>query len=217
MIELPVVKASLNTIKPKPSLRPDHDLLGEARQMHAGECRRGEELDRKIAVRNSVERVGRGAVEAERRGGRVAIDRKRGAGERRCTERRLVEPAPAIGEAAAVAADHLDIGHQMMAEGHRLGDLQMSIAGHHRGGFRLGPVDQRLLQLAHCPIEALDRAAHPQPQIGRDLIVARTRGVQAPRRRPDQLGEARLDVHVNVLVLGAEAEAAAFDFRSDLV
>ena len=84
------------------------------------------------------------------------------------------------------------------------------------GGFRLGPLDQRLLQVAHRDVEAVDRAAQPQPQIGRDLIVARARGVQAPGRRPDQLGEARLDIEVDVLVLGAEDKIAGFDFRLDL-
>ena len=104
-----------------------------------------------------------------------------------------------------------------MTEGHRLGDLQMSVAGHHRAGFSLGAVDQRLLQVAHRRVEAVDRAAQPQPQIGRDLVIARPRGMEAPRRRPDQLGEPRFDIHVNVFEFGAEHEAAAFDLRPDLL
>ena len=104
-----------------------------------------------------------------------------------------------------------------MAERHRLGDLQMRVAWHHRGGFCLGAVDQRLLQVAHFLIEAVDRAAQPQPQICRDLIIARPRGMEAPRRRPDQVGQPRFDIHVNVFVFGAEYKAAAFNFRPDLV
>ena len=132
MIELPVVKASLSSTKLNGVAAPDHDLLGKARQMHAGERGGGEKFDREIAVGDGVERIGGGPVEAERRGGCIAVDRERGAGERRGAERQLVHSAPAIGEPAAVAADHLDIGHQMMAEGHRLGDLQMGEARHHR-------------------------------------------------------------------------------------
>ncbi len=45
-------------------------------------------------------------VEAERDSSHMAIDRERRPGERRSPERRLVEPAPAIGEAGAVAPDH---------------------------------------------------------------------------------------------------------------
>ena len=45
----------------------------------------------------------------------------------------------------------------------------------------------------------VDRVAHPELEIGRDLVVARAGGVQPPRRRADQLGEAVLDMHVDVL------------------
>ena len=162
------------------------------------------------AARNSIAKSRSDTASSEFAAGRskpsaaavaCAVDRKRGAGERRGAERAFVEPAPAIGKPAAVAPEHLDIGQQVMAEGHRLGDLQMRVAGHHCVGFRLGPIDQRLLQVAHREVEAVDRAAHPQPEIGRDLVVARARGMQAPRRRADQLGEPRLDVHVDVFVV----------------
>ena len=72
------------------------------------------------------------------------------------------------------------------------------------------------LQLAHRGVEAVDRAAHPQPEIGRDLVVARARRVQPPGRRADQLGEPRLDVEVDVLVRLAEDEGAGFDLGPDL-
>ena len=78
--------------------------------MRAGERSGGEKLDREIAVGDGVERIGGGPVEAERGGGRVAVDREGGAGERGGAERAFVEPTPAIGEAAAVAPEHLDIG-----------------------------------------------------------------------------------------------------------
>ena len=54
--------------------------------------------------------------------------------------------APRIGEAPAVAPEHLDVGQQMMAEGHRLRRLQVRESRHHRVGMRLGLVDERELQ-----------------------------------------------------------------------
>ena len=42
------------------------------------------------------------------------------------------------------------------------------------------------------------RVAHPQPEIGRHLVVARARGVQPAGRLADQLGEPALHVHVDV-------------------
>ena len=104
-----------------------------------------------------------------------------------------------------------------MTQRNRLGDLQMRVTRHHRAGLGVGAVDQGPLQAAHFEIEAVDRIAQPQPQIGCDLVIARPRGMKAPRHRPDQLSEARLDVHVNVFVFGAEHKAAAFNFRPDLV
>ena len=49
-------------------------------------------------------------------------------------------------EAAAVALEHLEIGQQVMAEGDRLGDLQVRKAGHDGFGVGLGLGEQGLLQ-----------------------------------------------------------------------
>ena len=119
--------------------------------MRAGERRGGEKLDREIAVGDGVERIGRGPVEAERGGGRVAVDRECGAGERGGAERALVEPTAAIGKTAAVAPEHLDIGQEVMSERDRLRDLQMREAGHHRIGVRLGLIDQRCSEARAAP------------------------------------------------------------------
>ena len=85
-----------------------------------------------------------------------AIDRERRAGQRRRAERALVEPRAGIGEAAAVAAEHLDVGQQMVAEGHRLGRLQVREARHHDVGVRLGLGGERPLQLLRAPVELVD-------------------------------------------------------------
>ena len=96
------------------------------------------------------------------------------------SERRLVEPAARISKPTAVARRHLHVGQEMMAEGHRLSGLQMGKAGH--DGRRIG---QRLARRARADRRrvldrCVDRVADPEPEIGCDLIVARTRGVQPP-------------------------------------
>ena len=60
-------------------------------------------------------------------------------------------------------------------------------------------------------VERVDRVAHPKPEIGRHLIVARARGVQPPGGRADQLGEAALHVHVDVFQRPLERELAGLD------
>ena len=76
----------------------------------------------------------------------------------------------------------------MMAERHRLGRLQMGETRHHRVGMGERLFGQRALIAARARASMLvDGVAHPEPEIGRHLIVARARGMQPSRRRPDQL------------------------------
>ena len=55
------------------------------------------------------------------------------------------------------------------------------------------------------------RDPHPQPEIGRDLIVARARGVQPAGGRADQFGQPALDVHMDVFERALELELAGAD------
>ena len=190
---------------------PDHDLLGEARQMHGGDRGGRQRLQHEVAVGDRIERIRHRPVEAERLRGHRAVDRERGAGERRGAERGFVEPLARIREAAAVARRHLDIGEQMMAEGHRLRGLQMGKARHHGRGMLERLLGQRPLIAGERRVDRVDGVAHPEPEVGRHLVVARARGVQPPGRRPDQLGEPALDVHVDVLERALEVELAGLD------
>ena len=104
----------------------------------------------------------------------------------------------------------------MVAEGDRLRHLEMGKAGHDGGGVALRLDDERPLKRLQVPLEPVDGVAHPQAKIGRHLIVARARGVQPPRRRADQLGKPRLDVEMDVLVLGAKGKVPGLDFGADL-
>ena len=83
-----------------------------------------------------------------------AIDRERGAGQRRRAQRALVEPLAGVGEPAAVARQHLDVGQQMMAEGDGLRRLQVREARHDRRRMRLRLAGERQLQRAPAPHRA---------------------------------------------------------------
>ena len=101
----------------------------------------------------------------------------------------------------------------MMAEGDRLRRLQMGEARHdHRGAVeRAG--GERALQLGDLEADRVDGVAHPEAEIDGDLIVARARGVQPPRGRADDLGEAALDVHMDVFERARERERRPPRFR----
>ncbi len=104
-----------------------------------------------------------------------------------------------------------------MAEGDRLCDLEMGEAGHDGAGVAFGLIDERRLERRGLAIEPVDRVAHPEAEIGRHLVVARACGVKTAGRRTDHLPEPRLDIEVDILMLGAEGEVAALDLGADLL
>jgi hypothetical protein len=118
---------------------------------------------------------------------------------------------PRIGKAAAVARGHFDIGKQMMTQGDRLCGLQVGEAGHYGRGVLERLFGERSLIGDQSGIECVDAVAHPQPEIGGHLVIARARRVQPARGRPDQLGEPAFDVHVNVFQRALDIELAALD------
>ena len=76
-------------------------------------------------------------------------------------------------------------------------------------------VEQRALAAAtERASDRVDLVAQPQAQVGRDLVVARARGVQALAGVADQRGEAALDVEVHVLGVERPAEAPGVDLAA---
>src|SRR5690348_2327320 len=192
--------------------RPLHDLACEPRQMGRGDRGRGEVFERKIARRDGVERISHRSRKAQRLGRAVAVDGKRSAGERRCAERRFVQPLACIGKAAAVTIEHFDIGQAMMAERHRLRRLHVRVARHDGREMRFRLDLKRALQCLQRLICADTSLAQPEAKIGHDLVVARARRVQAPGRIANQLLQPRFDVEMDVFELAAEGEFSIRDF-----
>src|ERR1700736_3871314 len=94
----------------------------------------------------------------------------------------------------------------MMPEGDRLGGVQMAKTRHYARGMFQRACRQRVLECRQRRIQLVDRVADIELEIRRPLVVARTRGVQPSRGRPDQLAEPALDIHVNVLERALEIE-----------
>ena len=100
----------------------------------------------------------------------------------------------------------------MMPERHGLRGLQMGEARHDGAGMFQRPLHQRMLERGQRRVGLVDGVAHIETEIGRDLVVARTRGVQPSRGRPDQFGKPALDVHMDVFERALEIERALVDF-----
>ena len=93
-----------------------------------------------------------------------------------------------------------------MAKGHRLGGLQMRETGHDGGVMPLGLFDKRGLQVAQLTVDGVNRAAHPQAEVGGHLVVSRPPGVQPPGGVANFFAQAGLDIHVNVFQSAREDE-----------
>ena len=81
----------------------------------------------------------------------------------------------------------------------------------------LGPADECPLQRPQPGGHRVDLVADPQPQVGRDLVVAAAAGVQLAADVADPVDQGPLDVHVDVFQVLAELELAGGDFPADLL
>ncbi len=227
IIELPVENASATRTNPKRGF--DHQVSSSASRERWTIARAvgRQHLDDEVAVRDGIERVARDAIEAELGGGRLAVERVARAGERARAERRHVDPPPRVGEPAAVALQHLDVGEQVMGEQDGLRGLDVGRAGQDRLALALREIDEGDLERHEPRIEAVDRPSRPEAQVRGDLVVARPARVELAADRPDPLGQQRLEVEVDVLQarvpgdrpgldVGAQGDQPALE-RRDLV
>lgn len=70
---------------------------------------------------------------------------------------------------------------------------------------------QRLLELRERGVGLVDDVTDIETEVGRDLVVARARGMQAAGGGTDQLGQAALDVHMDIFERALEREVALAD------
>ena len=111
---------------------------------------------------------------------------------------------------------HGDVGKQMMCQQHRLGALQMGVAGHREVGVRGRRLGQGIGQTEHAAHKSEESPLRPEPQVGRDLIVAGATGMEFAGDRADHLAQPPLDASVDVLIDDGEREIAVVDFGENL-
>ena len=147
--------------------------------------------------------------------GRFAVDREPRSGKRGRTQGAFVHPRLRIGDPRAVTPEHFVIGHEVVAQCDGLRGLQVRETGHDAVRMLACAAHQRLLQGGEALVHLAKGIAHPQAEIGRDLIVAAARGVKAPCDRADQFGEPRLGGHVDVFAVPVLGHAICFVFCGD--
>ena len=93
------------------------------------------------------------------------------------------------------------------------------VPGEDRVAVALGEADERPLEIRRIAASsAVDGPAQPEPQVRRDLVVARAAGVELAGERPDPLApSADLEVEVDVLERGIPLERSGLDVGAQRV
>ena len=130
-----------------------------------------------------------------------AVDGVGGARQRCGTQGGLVHARPAVHQAAVVPLQHFIPGQQVMAEGDRLGGLQVSEAGHDGVGVGGGQFNRTLLQAGQFRGDQVNGAAQVKPYVCGHLVVTGATGMQLLAGYADELGEPGFDVHVHIFQL----------------
>ena len=126
-------------------------------------------------------------------------------------KRQDVDAPAAVGEPLAVPIEHGHVREKVMGEEHRLGPLQVRVAGHGRLAVLLRLLEQSRLHRGERGVELAEHLADVQALVEGDLIVAGAPGVQLAAHRAGQLDQPALDIHVDVFELRAEREAPALE------
>ena len=145
--------------------RPQHELLAQARQVHAQQGQVEQGLGHEVAIGHGVERVLEAAREAELLGDELGVERQRRARQRPGAQGAHVHAHHAEQQAVDVARQRPAVGEQVMGEQDGLGALQVRVPGE-IGIRRLhGAVQQHALELEHGRRDGEQLAARVQAQV----------------------------------------------------
>jgi hypothetical protein len=92
-----------------------------------------------------------------------------------------------------IALERRDVREQVMRHEDGLGPAQVGVGGHRGRPRRLCLIDEGFNERAYLRLHRRDTAAEIHPEVERDLLVARTPGVQAAPEVADRLDELVLD------------------------
>ncbi len=184
--------------------RHQDEVFGDSRQVHHRQRHRVQEAGREIAIGRRVHAVGDHAAEAEPVGEELRVDGVAGAGDRAGAERQRVRLLARGFEARVIAAQRRRMTQQEVRHEHRHRAPQVRVRRHQRIAGLLGLIGERRDGRAQSFLEQRNAAAQIQPQVDRDLLVARSAGVQTTAGIADARHQLPLDKPVHVLVVAVD-------------
>ena len=169
----------------------ENQVLGQARKVEGGQARRAQCFNDEVAVRNRIETVGARSIEVHRSRQREAINRIRSPRQRAAAQGALVGAPIGIAQSGRIAVKHLKVRQAPMCEQDWLGPLEVRVAGKNRFTLALPQLHQGPLNFADFRETGSNLFTHPQPQVGRNLIVAAAACLQLLAQRTDLGDQAR--------------------------
>src|SRR6266705_4667902 len=168
-----------------------------------------------IAVAHRVDRVleRRGEAEGPRRDG--GVDRKGASRKGARSERRDVRAVVRVSQPAVVPRETPEVREEVVAARQGLGALEVRVPGHLRGDVRFPEIEEGHLEREDLPVDRDDRLSKEQPFVERDLVVPAAGRVDLRAERTERLGEADLDVRVDVFEVVPPWERATRDLLVD--
>ena len=197
---------------------PENYVLSQPRDVHSDHGQHEGGLGGEVPRGRGVDRIVRSRSETQVRGDGVGIQAQRGPGQRTGTVRRYRGPVVEVGDPIHIAQQRVHMRQQMMRQQHRLGGLQVCLAGHDRarvrgrlGGERFDDGEDTVGHPAHG-------VAQPHPEQCGHLIIARPSGPKpATDIRSDPVDEPAFQCAVHILVGDDREETAVGDIRTQAV
>ena len=172
--------------------------------MHHDQGKIRKELDHIISVGYGIHAVEGRAVEAQFSGSIVPVQRIGGACQGAGAQRTVVHALPAVLQTEQIPAEHLEIGSEMMGQGHRLSLLQMGKAGHEGLRILFHDLQDHSEEIFELAVHQIDLRAGIQPHIQGHLVVAAPPGMEFFAGISDPVDQIGFHEAVDVLVFVGE-------------
>ena len=194
----------------------DHQVLGHPAGMDHQDRHGVLAVQQVIPVGYRVQAVVAGPVEAEHDGGEPAVEGKRGPRQGPAPQGTFVDRLQGEKNPAKVPGQGPEMGQPVVSHADRLGLLEVGVARHDDVPMSGRPVEQGVHEGYEGIADGVHFLSQVEPDRGGSLVVAAPPRVELGAQGTDEIGEPRLDIHVDVFHRFQRLETALLDLAKDL-